>query len=317
MQLALNCPKLTEVSFSYSDRVTNNCVPQLRLLTKLQFINIYATQIDSTRYGLLLSELPNIADIRFENNQDNLLPHIAPETLNTITHVYGYANDINMQVQKFPKTKKFVVSLGDIDLSAVSAWTELRTLDIINGDCPTFNLNAILTGVGHNLTELTLAYVRNLNLQDMITLCTSLESLSLNRCSILPLNPDTPLNPQLPHFRNLISLRIERAYPEEADFSFIRYYVSLEKIHLNGIDIFTEEFMREVLRLGTLANLKECYITESFEGALTFQVLQLLIQHCSHLKRFGYTKRLPSLNSANVLNLQREMLEQNFDIDFI
>jgi hypothetical protein len=159
--------------------------------------------------------------------------------------------------------------------------------------------------------------VTSLNLQDIITLCNSLKSLSLVRCSISPPNANTPLNPQLPHFRNLVYLRIDKAYEEEADFSFIRYYVSLEEIHLENVNIFTEEFMREVLRQGTLANLKECYIDESFGGVLTFQVLQLLIEHCSHLKHFGYTELLPNLNVANVLNLQRELLEQNFDIVFI
>jgi hypothetical protein len=223
-----------------------------------------------------------------------------------------------MQVQKFPRTTKFLVSQPDIDLSAVTAWTELRTLEIVYGYCPTFNMNAILTGVGHNLTDMTLVMVSGLNLQDIITLCKSLKSLSLSRCSILPLNANTPLNPQLPHFRNLVSLLIDTAHEEEADFSFIRYYVSLEEIYLDGVNIFTEEFMREVLRQGTLANLKECYITEpDVEGALTFQVLQLLIEHCSHLKHFGHTERLPNLNVANALNLQRELLEQNFDIDFI
>jgi hypothetical protein len=198
IQLALNCPHLKEDSFLNSHGVTNNCVPYLLRLTHLQFINLKGTQIDSTHYGLLLSQLRNIADIRFEDNQDKLLHHIAPETLNMITHVYGIVNDINMQVQKFPKTTKFVLSLPDIDLSGVTAWTELRTLEISYGDCPTFNLNAILTGVGHKLTELTLAMVTSLNLQDIVTLCKSLKSLSLVRCFISPLNADIPLNPHYP-----------------------------------------------------------------------------------------------------------------------
>jgi hypothetical protein len=77
------------------------------------------------------------------------------------------------------------------------------------------------------------------------------------------------------------------------------------------------EFMREVLRQGTFSNLKECYIAEFLEGVLTFEVLQHLIEHCSHLKHFGYAEQLPSFNAENVLNLKRELLEQNFDIDIM
>jgi hypothetical protein len=45
--------------------------------------------------------------------------------------------------------------------------------------------------------------------------------------------------------------------PGETDFNYIRYCVSLENIKLFGINIFTVDFMMEVVRRGTLANLQE------------------------------------------------------------
>ncbi|PNF28289.1 hypothetical protein B7P43_G05440 [Cryptotermes secundus] len=142
-------------------------------------------------------------------------------------------------------------------------------------------------------------------------------NLSLHSCKISPLNADTPLNPELPHFTKLLSLKIEKSIDDQTDFSFIRYYLNLERIELLGIDIFTEEFMEEVINLGTLANLKECYISETEEGALTLNVIEQLLRHCSNLKISGHTEQLDHLNSENVLQLKRELSEQNFDIDII
>jgi hypothetical protein len=315
-QLGLNCPHLTEVSFLDSLGVTNDCVPHLLQLRELKFLNFSGTQIDSKHYGLLLSQLRNIADIRFKNRED-VLHHIAPETLDTIIHVYDIADDINMQIRKFPKTTNLHVFETEVDLSGVTAWTELRVLQISYADCLTVNMNATLTGIGHKLTELILLSISNLNLQDIITLCKSLKSLVVSMCSILPLNADTPLNPQSSHFRNLKYLRIHRHSDDRTDYSYVRYYVNLEKVDLYRVGIFSVEFMREVLRRGTLANLKTCYIQEPEAESMTFEVLQLLIQHCSHLKLFGFTSRIRGLNPDNIQELKREMLVGNFDIDIM
>jgi hypothetical protein len=316
-QLALNCSNLTDVSFFNSARVTNNCVPHLLRLSNLQLLRIDGTQIDRLHYGQLLSGLPKISNVVFVDREDDLLSHIALESVDTVTYVFNIVNEINMQIQKFPKTQKFILTMPDVDLSGLTAWTELRNLNISFGDCPTINLNAILTGIGDKLTELTLKVCTRLNILDIITLCKSLKSLSLNSCLISPLNVDTPLNPQLPHFRRLISLEIQNSLQDQIDLSFIRYYVNLETIVLLGFDIFTEEFMKDVIRLGTLANLEECHIYETPEGALTLNVLQQLFRHCPHLKAFGHIAHLRRLNALNVEHLRRELSEQNFDIDIM
>jgi hypothetical protein len=126
-------------------------------------------------------------------------------------------------------------------------------------------------------------------------------------------NPQTPVTP----FQELNILKIEISVLGETVFSFIRYYVNLERIVLPWTDIFIEDFMRGIIRPGILANLKECYIIETKEGVLTLNVLEQLIHHCSNLKIFGHTANFDRLNTENVLQLKRELSEQNFDTDII
>jgi hypothetical protein len=47
---------------------------------------------------------------------------------------------------------------------------------------------------------------------------------------------------------------------------------------------------------------------------MTFQVLEMLIDHCSRLKLFGYTESLLLLHRMSVDNLKRELLRDNFDL---
>jgi hypothetical protein len=213
-QLGLNCPHLTDVSFFLSYKVTNGCVPHLLRLSKLQYLNLQGTQVDNTHYGLLLSQLPDIADIRFRTRADDILDHINVDTLPKITHAYCCGTNNNMLVQRCPKIRKLELNPPAGNLSRLTALTELRALEISHGDYVTSNLNAVLTGIGPNLIQLKLDSIKNVNLRDIVTFCPSLNILVLFQCRYLPLKANAPLDPQLLHFRNLISLKIVRAYDD-------------------------------------------------------------------------------------------------------
>jgi hypothetical protein len=68
-QLQRYCPLLTELNVSYSHGVTNASVQPLRAARKLKFLVLYGTGIDDEHYGLLLSELPNVANITIRGKE--------------------------------------------------------------------------------------------------------------------------------------------------------------------------------------------------------------------------------------------------------
>jgi hypothetical protein len=75
--LQRHCPHLTELDFAGSPKVTNASIQPLRGVRKLKFLNLERTRIDDEHYGLLLSELPNIANITFEHKEASILRHIS------------------------------------------------------------------------------------------------------------------------------------------------------------------------------------------------------------------------------------------------
>jgi hypothetical protein len=208
-QLGLHCTHLKKVSLCKSRSVTNASVQHLLKLRK-EFLNLDGTLIDNGHYGLLLSELPQIKDISFNSSRKTILDPVAEKDLHTISHVRGHVPNIHMLAQRCRNITNLDIHLyrTPLDLPGLTTLTTLHTMRISGGHYVMCNPNAFLTGIGFRLTDLTLRSMESVNLQDIITLCPLLASLSLSNCNLLPLDPNTPLDPQLPHFRNLISLYI-------------------------------------------------------------------------------------------------------------
>ncbi|PNF41062.1 hypothetical protein B7P43_G07664 [Cryptotermes secundus] len=229
-QLGLHCTHLKKVSVCGSSRVTNASVQHLLQLQKLEFLNLSGTLIDKEHYVLLLSELPQIKNMVLR--EDDILDHVAENNVHKISHVSGYVQDISILAQRFRNITNLDIYKIPEDLSGLAALTTLRTLRLTRGHYARNNLRAVLTGIGPRLIDLNLILFKDVNFQDIVTLCPSLASLSMFKCTLLPLDPDTQLDPQLPHFRNLTSLRLICIYDRGRSCSYIQHYVSLKTIRL-------------------------------------------------------------------------------------
>jgi hypothetical protein len=245
----------------------------------------------------------------------DVLDHIARERLDTISHVSGYVSNINILTQKCPNITNLTMSWLTEDMTSVTALIALRSLQIAYGDYGMYNLNTVLQGIGHRLTELCLKSTENVNLAHIVTLCSGLENLVLDRCRFLPFDPHATIDPRSPHFKSLISLKITKSPSDTTDYFHLRYYVNLKKIGCHDMEIFTEGFVRDAVRRGTLRNLESVHITETGHGALTMTAAELLIQHCDNLKSLGYLTRCPHFSTDLIREFRQGILVQNYDID--
>jgi hypothetical protein len=203
-QLRLHCRYLRKVSFKKSTRVTDASAQHLMQLRELVFVHLDLTRFTFQSYGLLLSELPKISNIVFWQPYSNFLDYIAIESLNTILYVSGYVRDFNILTQKCPNITHLNMYWCIADLTSLTDLTSLRSLRIARGSYISANLKAALQGIGHRLTELSLNQVRKVNLVDIVTLCSCLEYLVLERCKFIQFHSNIPLDPELPHFKSLI-----------------------------------------------------------------------------------------------------------------
>jgi hypothetical protein len=313
-QLQRHCPHLTKLDVSGSLKVTNACVQPLRAARKLKFLNLYETRIDDEDYGLLLSELPNVANITFWRHEaSSILRHIAVERLDTITHAKGYIQDIDTVAHKCPNITNITMCRNTGDLSGLTAFNALRALEIRPLYYGSSNFKAVLQGVGHRLTDLKLVGGESVDLQDIVTLCPSLANL---HCSFLYLSLKTPLDPQLPHFANLINLQIRRPVEFQDVGRYIQYYVNLKTIYLVLTSSITVEFVNEILKLGTYKQLEVLRVEEYWWKNINVKALQLLIQHCPLLKRIEIVAFHYEFDSHVFDELRHQILLQNFELKF-
>jgi hypothetical protein len=315
-QLQRHCPHLTNLKVAYSREVTNASVQPLREARKLKRLNLEGTEIDEEHYALLLSELPNIANIMFWRKEASILRHIAVERLDTITHVTGYLQDIDTLTHKCPNTTNINICPVTTDLSGLTAFKALRTLNFYFLDYGSSNFKAVLQGVGHGLTDLKLSSGEGVDLQDITTLCPSLANLCLISCSLSSLNSNTPFDPQLPHFRNLINLEIDHLVGCPNVSRYIRHYVNLKTICLIRTSSFTVLLVKEIINLGTYKQLEILRVEEIWQEDIDVKALELLIQHCPLLKRIALTGGRRSLYRDVFGELKHQILLQNVHLKF-
>jgi hypothetical protein len=314
-QLGLHCHNLKEMYLSGCSRVTKASVQHLLRLRKLEILELDGTKIDNGHYCLLLSEL-QIRNIRFSPPHENILHHVADRKLHKISHVTDRVEDISMLAERCPNITNMCLDLytNSHDLSCLAALTTLSILRLERGVYAKSNLYAVLYSIGPRLTVLTLDSMDNVNLHDIVTLCHSLESLSLVKCILLPFDPNTPLDPQLPHFRKLTSLCLVKHPWLDMNHNYFRHYVSLKTIRLASINVFTVKFIRKCVRSGTLANLEEICVRKYPPGTLNMEALELLIKHCPHLKTIEGLGHYPLSNKNVIEELKRRILAQNLDL---
>jgi hypothetical protein len=176
-------------------------------------------------------------------------------------------------------------------------------------------MKTVLQGVGHRLTELKLSDWWGEDIEDIITLCPSLTDLSLIRCTSLYSHRQTPLDPQLPHFRNVINLNIYHVYKYLSHYSYLPYYVSVKTVDVT-LKVDFDQFVREILNLGTYKQLEVLRVEQTPPHLITKKALELLIGHCPLLKRIELVGTTGDSVEHDFGELKRQMLLQNFDLKF-
>jgi hypothetical protein len=315
-QLRLHCPRLTAVDVSNTREVTNASALDIIGLTELKRLNLNRTRIDDEHYGFIISKLPNVANIMFRSTKSSVLLHTALKTLDTITHINGYCENMKILPQMCPNTTNITIKPITRDLSPLTAFKALHTLKICDINSGSYNLRAVLSGIGQRLQDLSFVECHDVNLQDIVALCPSLVNLSIKGCTYLDI--DTSIDPQLPHFKNVINLTILDNYtPHGRYFRYIPHYVSVEALRLQCRGIFTDEFVNEIVRLGTFKRLEVFHICEYGSGDLTMEALQLLIRHCPRLKRIEWLSRCRRVTGSRFEELKRQILQQNLDLEIV
>ncbi|PNF15693.1 hypothetical protein B7P43_G14263 [Cryptotermes secundus] len=313
-QLGLHCTELKTINLRESRAVTDASVQHLLKLKKIEYLNLTYTTVSFQAYGSLLSDLPSITNIDIMSRIYPLFNLISKENLYTITEFKGFISDIYTLTQKCPYVTTVEVYSLNYDLTILTTLTRLVNLKIMIGNSDSFNLNAVLSGMGERLNELRLSFVENVNIAHIVILCSSLKLLSLEECTFLPFKENSIIDKDLPHYRSVTELILLDNSPHQMYFRHLRHYVNLQHLECHGVDILTDDFIDETMRQGAFRNILRFCVLESDVGSLTMRTIELLLQHCEHLTEIGYLKTWSLLSQSQCTELRRRIRSMNLDV---
>jgi hypothetical protein len=121
------------------------------------------------------------------------------------------------------------------------------------------------------------------------------------------------LDPQLPHFRNLINLKIYHLYRIPNDFLFFSNYVRVKTVELKLTGDF-DRFVREILNLGTYKQLELLRVQELTPRSINKEAVELLIEHCPLLKRIELLGSADDSEKYDLEKFKRQILLQNLNL---
>jgi hypothetical protein len=314
-QLSLHCTELKTINVKYSRAVTDTSVQHLMKLKELEYVYLMYTTISYQLYGSLLSELPSIGNIATMSATCDVLDHISKEKLHTIKQYVGLIHNVDNITQKCPNLTTAEVYGLDQDLTNFIALTRLVNLQIMVGNSEKCNLTGVLIGMGNRLSSLSLFCIRNVNIANLVMLCSPLKSLVLEACTFVPLNGNAELDTELPHYRNLTEFKLVGNSCHQIDFRHLRHYVNLQILECKGVNILTDGFIRDAMRQGAFRNILRFWVEESGHGALTMRTVELLLQHCEHLREIGLMRSWRRVTPSQCSHLVERMRTMNIDLN--
>ncbi|PNF15669.1 hypothetical protein B7P43_G14262 [Cryptotermes secundus] len=313
-ELGLHCTELKTINLKYSRAVTDTSVQHLMKLKKLEYVHLLYTNISYQLYGSLLSELPNISNIAMMSETCDVLDHISKEKLNTIKQYVGLIHNIDNMTQKCPNLTTVKVYAFNQNLTKFIALTRLVNLQIMVGNSENCNLTEVLVGMGTRLSSLSLFYIRNVNISNIVMMCSALKSLVLEACTFVLLNENSEIDTELPHYRNLTEFKLVGDSFYQSDVRKLRHYVNLQVFECKRLDILTDDFIRDATRQGAFRNILRFWVEETGRGALTMSTVELLLQHCEHLREIGLLRNWRRVTPCQRSSLIERMRTTNVDL---
>jgi hypothetical protein len=98
---------------------------------------------------------------------------------------------------------------------------------------------------------------------------------------------------KLPHFQNLVELRLRHNWGHCGFTLVLHLYANLSTLFVVGMPEITDTYMRETVRAGGFGNLTEFVVDHC--GYLSMETVFLLMHNCPHLTKIGNINSWPAV----------------------
>jgi hypothetical protein len=284
LELAKHCSQLKRLSIMSSKDVDDRSVFYLRHLRKLVYLNIDGTAITHRGYSYLLSHLKKVKNITWTGRVDNVLMNITKEFVPSVKLLIAAVTDADTVPMMCPLITRLSLHRIRRSLSDLTELTRLAELTLDDCHYDTVKLGDILEGSGHRFKELHLRAVKNVRIGDVVTMCTDLQTLTMESCDLI-LKDGALIGPLFPHFLHLALLELT-ANRWRGDFqTYLNSYVSLKALIARNTPELDNTAVVSVVKSKGFEELKEFSAHDC--GSMSMKLAVLLMENCYNLTRLG------------------------------
>jgi hypothetical protein len=281
-ELGKHCTRLKKLFINSSKNVDDSSLIDLMKLEEMVILDVSETAITPKGYGMILSHLKHLENIKWSGLIDDVLTNIAKERLSAVTTMDGTLRNIGIVIDKCPLIKKLCVVKAENDMAAIQYLVAMAELTIVSCDASTINLAAMLQGISTGLTFLDVGNVTNMNIEHVIKHASLLEKLTVTCCKFNQ-SSGSLFDSKLPHFRSLEFLELT-ANQWYGDFhSYLKCYVHLKVFIAINTPELDDTAVETVVKSKGFQELEEFSAVDC--GPLGKTAAYFLIKLCGKLTR--------------------------------
>jgi hypothetical protein len=286
---------MKHLSVQESSAVDDFCVDHLLQLRQLCSLNVAETSISDNGYRTLLSGLPELRDVIWFHVIDPVLMNL-PQFLPSMRKFTGTISAAELLVGNCPNLTELTLFSLTADVSVLGELRSVTEITMLLTDYIVVGFSTIINRVGQTLTKLDMYEVVNLYMDDLINYCIVLNSLII---SYSQLTYRETRYRKLPHFQNLVELRLSHNWGHYGFSLVLHLYTNLSILFVVGMPEITNTYIRETVRAGGFGNLTEFVVDHC--GFLSMETVFLLIDSCPHLTKVGNISSWPAVTENELM----------------
>ncbi len=324
-----NCPQLRTLDVNSSSSVSDVGAAWLLRCQKLSHLNLYHTSLSVQAYAQLLLGLPTLKSVGRCDVLGQVLEYIDLYNAASVSLALEDFHSRDMSYRQLKLLIKICPSLTQVNLyvdedmgnllEPLQELERLRELTLLACNFYTDGVDKLLRAKGHDLTQLHLEHIDELDMNALCCIaesCSSLRKLVFFSCDFVEnfgqAYVDKAFAPQ--PFKSLEKLVcVSESAPNIIKF-LLTHAENLRSVQFGSTAWFDDATVAELMTRGrVLRNVEEIRILRSYE--LTMKSVELLLHWCPKLRVLAEMDGWESVDPTELAQLRNRITAENLDLD--
>ncbi|PSN30362.1 hypothetical protein C0J52_27326 [Blattella germanica] len=313
-EIGLHCFLIEHIYVRMSLGVSFNSISGILPLVNLKYLDLYDTSMSETGYKIILKMKPRIQNFSWNDATENSLSDLDFDRLENIKYCdisVKNGNVLDLIIESCPKIKHLVLETTVVSIAPVTNLYLLTHLRLHNIDARKTNISCIFPVLGKNIIILSMQYIMNLNICNILLHCVNIHSLELEKCDFSN-EQIQDLDDASLHFKSLKELTLISNTEIRWYYESLYNYKNLKEIYIANMRYYSDYYFTLQLVRNGFSNLERFVVRQC--GDLEFGTALLIIRNCQHLKEMGCYSEWNGISDGEIHRLFYIIQNGNFAV---